>query len=55
MKNWTGIIIFLLVLTNSTASFSQSDNDGNWIKIAEKLVSFKSDEDVVTPAGQEKK
>ncbi len=55
MKNLVGIIVFLLVLTKSTASFSPSDNDGNWIKIAEKLFSFKSDEDVVTPAGQEKK
>jgi hypothetical protein len=55
MKNLVGIIFFLLVLTNSSALFSQSDNDGNWIKIAEKSVSFKSEEDVVTPSGEEKK
>ena len=52
------IIFFttLFVFAIAQASFSQSDNDGgNWIKIAEKTVSFKSEKDEVTPSGKEKK
>jgi hypothetical protein len=48
------IALLLLVFVSNT-SFSQSSKDGNWIKIAEKLVAFKSDKDVITPTGNEKK
>lgn len=46
------VFIFLML---SSLVFSQSSSDGNWIKIAEKMIAFKSDKDVVTPAGNEKK
>ncbi|KUJ59213.1 hypothetical protein AR687_24310 [Flavobacteriaceae bacterium CRH] len=55
MKNKIKFLVFLFVLTISQASFSQSKNDGNWVKIAEKTVGFKSDKDVITPSGNEKK
>lgn len=46
------VFIFLML---SSLVFSQSSSDGNWIKIAEKMIAFKSDKDVVTPSGNEKK
>ncbi|VXB16331.1 conserved exported hypothetical protein [Flavobacterium sp. 9R] len=46
------VFIFLML---SSMVFSQSSSDGNWIKIAEKMIAFKSDKDVVTPSGNEKK
>jgi hypothetical protein len=55
MKNKISFLTFLFVFAISSASFSQSKEEGNWIKIAEKLVAFKSDKDVVTPTGNEKK
>lgn len=48
-------LVLLLVLSIFSVSFSQSDKDENWIKIAEKTVGFKSDKDVITPNGSEKK
>lgn len=55
MKNKIKFLYSLFLLTISLASYSQSNNDGNWIKIAEKIVAFKSDKDVITPSGNEKK
>lgn len=55
MKNKIKILTFLFVLAISSASFSQSKEEGNWITIAEKTVGFKSDKDVVTPTKAEKK
>jgi hypothetical protein len=55
MKNKIKLLALLFVVTISLSSFSQSSNDGNWIKIAEKLVAFKSDKDVITPTGNERK
>ena len=55
MKNKIKLLALLFVVAISLSSFSQSSNDGNWIKIAEKLVAFKSDKDVITPSGNEKK
>jgi hypothetical protein len=55
MKNKISFLTFLFVFAISSASFSQSKDEGNWIKIAEKIVAFKSDKDVVTPTGNEKK
>jgi hypothetical protein len=55
MKNIRRVIMFLFVLAVSTASFSQTDNDGKWVKIAQKTISFKADKDEVTPSGKEKK
>jgi hypothetical protein len=52
-KAKVGFVFIFLML--SSLVFSQSSSDGNWIKIAEKVVAFKSDKDVVTPAGNEKK
>jgi hypothetical protein len=55
MKNITRVIVFLFVLIISTTSFSQTDNDEKWVKIAQKTVSFKSDKDEISPSGKEKK
>ncbi|OOV28845.1 hypothetical protein BXU11_02565 [Flavobacterium sp. LM5] len=55
MKNKIKLLALLFAVTISLSSFSQSSNDGNWIKIAEKLVAFKSDKDVITPTGNERK
>lgn len=55
MKNKISFLSFLLVFAISYASFYQSKDEGNWIKIAEKLVAFKSDKDMITPTGNEKK
>jgi hypothetical protein len=55
MKNKIKLLSLLFAVTISLSSFSQSSNDGNWIKIAEKLVAFKSDKDVITPTGNERK
>jgi hypothetical protein len=55
MKNKIKFLSLLFVLAICHTSYSQSNNDGNWIKIAEKIVAFKSDKDVVTPTGNEKK
>jgi hypothetical protein len=55
MKNKISFLTFLFVFVISSACFSQSKDEGNWIKIAEKIVAFKSDKDVVTPTGNEKK
>lgn len=55
MKNKIKLLSLLFAVTISLCSFSQSSNDGNWIKIAEKLVAFKSDKDVITPTGNERK
>lgn len=55
MKNKIKLLSLLFVVAISLSSFSQSSNDGNWIKIAEKLVAFKSDKDVITPTGNERK
>jgi hypothetical protein len=55
MKNITRVFVFLFVLTTSTASFSQTDNDEKWVKIAQKTVSFKADKDEISPSGKEKK
>jgi hypothetical protein len=55
MKNKIKLLALLFVVAISLSSFSQSSNDGNWIKIAEKLVAFKSDKDVITPTGNERK
>jgi hypothetical protein len=55
MKSIARVIVFLFVSTISTSSFSQTDNDGKWVKIAQKTISFKSDKDEVTPSGKEKK
>ncbi|CAN1489186.1 hypothetical protein MCETHM1_00143 [Flavobacteriaceae bacterium] len=55
MKNKIKFLSLLFAVTISLSSFSQSGNDGNWIKIAEKLVAFKSDKDVITPTGNERK
>jgi hypothetical protein len=48
-------LFFLFFVIISPALYSQSDVDENWIKIAEKKVAFKSEKDVVTPSGNEKK
>jgi hypothetical protein len=55
MKNKISFLTFLFVFAISSASFSQSKDEGNWITIAEKIVGFKSDKDVITPSGNEKK
>ncbi|CAN1489254.1 hypothetical protein MCETHM1_00145 [Flavobacteriaceae bacterium] len=55
MKNKIKLLSLLFAVTIFLTSFSQSNNDGNWIKIAEKTVGFKSDKDVITPSGNEKK
>jgi hypothetical protein len=55
MKNKIKLLSLLFAVTISLCSFSQLSNDGNWIKIAEKLVAFKSDKDVITPTGNERK
>lgn len=55
MKNKIKLLALLFAVTISLSSFSQSNNDGNWIKIAEKLVAFKFDKDVITPTGNERK
>jgi hypothetical protein len=49
----TLVLLFLISIVQS--GYSQSKDDGNWIKIAEKIVAFKADKDVVTPTGNEKK
>lgn len=49
----TLVLLFLISIVQS--GYSQSKDDGNWIKIAEKIVAFKADKDVVTPSGNEKK
>lgn len=55
MKNKIKLLSLLFVVTIALSSFSQSKDEGNWIKIAEKTVGFKSDKDVVTPTKAEKK
>ena len=55
MNRTKTFLFFIFLLSSSTSIFSQSTSDGNWIKIAEKTIAFKSDKDVVTPAGNEKK
>lgn len=49
----TLVLLFLISIVQS--GYSQSKDDGNWIKIAEKIVALKADKDVVTPTGNEKK
>jgi len=55
MKNKIKILCLLFAIAIPLASFPQNSSDGNWIKIAEKMVAFKSDKDVITPSGNEKK
>lgn len=52
MKKLLTTFLFLVLIAN--AGFCQTNNDGNWITIAEKTVGFKSDKDVITPNGKEK-
>jgi hypothetical protein len=52
MKKLLTTLLFLVLIAN--AGFCQTNNDGNWITIAEKTVGFKSDKDVITPNGKEK-
>lgn len=46
------LIILFLLITATTFSYSQNDN---WIKIGEKIVSFKNEKDKITLTGNEKK
>lgn len=55
MKNTLTYLSILILFIISYSAFSQSNNDRDWVKIAEKTIAFKSDKDVVTPYGNEKK
>jgi hypothetical protein len=49
------IIGFLSMLLIANSSFAQFNKEGNWVKIAEKMVDFKSDKDIVYPIGNLRK
>lgn len=55
MEHKVKILVLLFLISIAHSGYSQSKNEENWIKIAEKTVAFKADKDVVTPFGNEKK
>jgi hypothetical protein len=55
MEHKVKILVLLFLISIVHSGYSQSKDEGNWIKIAEKTVAFKADKDVVTPSGNEKK
>lgn len=55
MNKTKTFFVFIYLLLSSSYAFSQVGSDGYWVKIAEKMIAFNSDKDVVIPTGNEKR